>query len=177
MIECGANLRVRTKNTGQTVVSMILENDTYLLASIISACNKKGVIDLSGYNLKCISNIAAAMLVSRATALDLRFNLLESIHPELAKIEKVKFSDNPLSLVPERIRLGGWQQMRKYLRTIAQRASLWNECRLILVGEEGVGKTVRENTHTHARLAVSSIRLSLTRCCFLPLLLVAHTTR
>ena len=121
---------------------MILEScDERVVHCAVDAMTKKGQIDLSNSGITTLSQHAVQYIVLKGLPVDLRANDLHTIPPDFAELDKVRIGRNPLSHVPERLREGEWAQVRKYLRTIAVRASMWNEARLLFVGQEGVGKT------------------------------------
>ena len=55
-------------------------------------------------------------------------------------LNKVNLDGNPLSIYPERCRTS-WPRMKEYLQSIENRAEARNIKKLLIVGEEGVGKS------------------------------------
>lgn len=74
--------------------------------------------------------------------LNLSQNMLQAIPVGLRHVKKVTVYQNPLQTIPAEIRFSKWSKIRKYLEQIATRAAQWNIRKLLLVGEEGVGKSV-----------------------------------
>jgi hypothetical protein len=75
--------------------------------------------------------------------LDLCGNMIQTLPIELRNLKKVKVNHNPLQTIPVEIRNARWGKIRRYLEQIAIRAAQWNIRKLLLVGEGGVGKSVR----------------------------------
>lgn len=76
--------------------------------------------------------------------LDLRRNKLQTVPAGLIRascLERVFFHENPLRDIPAAFRGGDWHQLRKFLLTIREESTRWKERKLLLVGQEGVGKT------------------------------------
>ena len=69
-------------------------------------------------------------------------NMLQALPVPLRHVKKVDTHQNPLQSIPIDIRHGKWSKIRKYLDQIATRAAQWNIRKLLLIGEEAVGKSV-----------------------------------
>lgn len=74
--------------------------------------------------------------------LNLSQNMLQALPVSLRHVKKVMVNQNPLQTIPAEIRFSKWSKIRKYLDQIATRAAQWNIRKLLLVGEEAVGKSV-----------------------------------
>ena len=66
-------------------------------------------------------------------------------------LKQVILEGNPLSIYPERCRTS-WAKMKEYLQSIETRAECRNIKKVLIVGEEGVGKStllkcLRKKTH------------------------------
>lgn len=102
---------------------------------------EKGV-DFANLKLEIFTDegvIAYQSLCQEDWKLDLSNNLLKNLPCTLKNFE-VKIDGNPLSLIPDSARLS-WNKIKIYLDSVSNRATRWSECKLLLVGQEGVGKT------------------------------------
>jgi len=102
-----------------------------------------GVANFSDCNLQSIP-IGLMILVEQGIVKDLNLsqNMLQSIPVQLRTVRKVNVLQNPLQTIPADIRKAKWSKIKKYLEQIAIRAEKWNIRKLLLVGEEAVGKSV-----------------------------------
>ena len=101
---------------------------------------EKGIVNLSGMEIRHFPDEGVvAFEACGGECLDLSNNLLTSLPCTLRKSD-VKIDGNSLSLIPESAR-GSWAKIRTYLDSVSDRATRWSECKLLLVGQEGVGKT------------------------------------
>jgi Leucine-rich repeat (LRR) protein len=75
--------------------------------------------------------------------LDLDGNNLEVIPSEIAmliNLQTVSLAGNPLRSIPKRFRTN-WPTVSDYLRLVGHQAAQWKHRKLLLVGQEGVGKS------------------------------------
>jgi len=125
-------------------------------------------LNVSYNRLARIPDGLVPMIVQFKT-IDVRGNLLQSLPTEMQVLDMLKWKDNPLTLVPENIRKqhNYWQQMRSYLGSLSNRAMCWKEVKLLLVGQEGVGKTTllkslmspKGKTDTSANLSTDGVHI------------------
>ena len=66
---------------------------------------------------------------------------MHSLPPEIINVETVIWKGNPLSFIPESFHKEDWEKMREYLSSVSEGSTSWQEVKLLLVGQEGVGKT------------------------------------
>ena len=100
-------------------------------------------MDLSSLELFSLNQYTLSLLErGEFKELDLSHNDFPYLPPSIANIsglQKVNLNDNPFSSVPEIYRKD-WKKMKPYLQLIEKQSSKWNTCRLMLLGQEGVGK-------------------------------------
>lgn len=130
----------------QSVISLTERaGNLELLLVIMSHLTVKGRTDVSGVCLSSISSLmVSAFKEVKTKILDISRNELQRVPPELATLEhleKLKLQGNPLSVLPGPVRQLPWPRMKAYLQSITERAEKWNERKVIIVGEEGVGKS------------------------------------
>ena len=128
----------------QSVISLTEKaGNLELLLILVHHLTAKGRTDVSGVCLSNISPLMVSVLKEVKTKiLDISRNELQRVPPELATVEhleKVKLHGNPLSVLPGPMRDLQWPRLKAYLQSITQRAEKWNERKVIIVGEEGVG--------------------------------------
>jgi hypothetical protein len=100
------------------------------------------MVDLSNCEIRALNAVTVA-LFGRVRTLDLRNNRLQILPPELSDLlllDRVLLDGNPLMYIPKPVRKS-WSQIRTYLKGVGQKASRWNERKVVLVGEEASGKT------------------------------------
>ena len=73
--------------------------------------------------------------------LDISNNQLEYLPAVLASYPhlKIDYTGNPLSTVPT-VFAKNWSKLRSFLENINHSITRWNRCKLMIVGQEGVGK-------------------------------------
>jgi hypothetical protein len=117
-------------------------NNTSLAKRLLELEN--GVINFSGCNLeKLPSEIFTWIEAGLVKELNISENMFQSLPIELRHVKKVNAAQNPLQTIPVDIRRGKWLKMKQYLDKIANKAQSWDVRKLLLVGEEGVGKSVK----------------------------------
>src|SRR3990167_2222390 len=108
----------------------------------------KYVMNLSNRNLSKIPTYKLKRLLKDTlTDLDLSNNAFEYLPSELASLKNLKYvnlSNNPLSSIPAPFRT--WSKLQKYLSSIQNAARHWNRCKLLVVGQENVGKVMSFST-------------------------------
>jgi hypothetical protein len=104
---------------------------------------QNGLGNFSGCNLTTIPK-EVFNWISRdlIRVLDISNNNLQLLPTELSLVKKVIFNNNPLLGYPLELRTSRWSKMKAHLTTVVSRANFWNVRKVILVGEEGVGKSV-----------------------------------
>ena len=115
---------------------------THLMSETLPLTERqKQTLDLSGRNLLEIPPFKLRRIESDTlTSIDLSNNLLEYIPTCFAKLTKLKtlnVSNNPLRSIPQEIR--SWEKLKPYLQSLSKACS-WSRCKLIIVGQEAVGK-------------------------------------
>jgi len=104
---------------------------------------EKTVIDLSGQGLSEIPRFKfRRLLTDTITELDLSNNQFQALPCELANLKNLRsviVENNPLETIPKSFR-GSWTKLQKYLTSI-ENSKRWNRSKLVVVGQEGVGKT------------------------------------
>jgi len=131
------------------VVGLIVQQaEPSLVAALIALFTfqdlSKPLLDLSGCSIRCLNPVFVAAL-GGVRILNLSNNLLETLPAELAftgSLEIVHFDRNPLTYIPLPYRVS-WLKLKSYLKYINLRASSWLERKMIVVGEENSGKSVR----------------------------------
>lgn len=119
-------------------------NDLYQLKKLpYSNTYQEYTMDISGLNLKCISNYCLEMLESGSfKSLDFSKNRIQYLPSKLATIkslQKVFIDENPFDCIPF-FYTSSWKKMKEYLLSIHNSSESWNRSRIIIVGQEGVGK-------------------------------------
>ena len=112
--------------------------------------NRQVILDLSGSHLAVIpSNFLEALKTYNENAefpitnIDLEDNLLDSLPPRLASIPEVKevtFRGNPMTLMDWSID-SDWNSIKDYLISLESRASQWNMCKILVLGQADCGKS------------------------------------
>lgn len=95
--------------------------------------------------------------------LDLRRNRLQTVPAGIVRahsLERVLFHENPLRDIPAAFRGGDWPQLRRFLLTIRKESTRWKERKLLLVGQEGVGKTTLLRALSEGRRVRCDINIS-----------------
>lgn len=105
---------------------------------------EKTVIDLSGRGLSQIPHYKfLRLLTDTITELDLSNNQFQALPCELAQLKNLRsviVENNPLETIPKSFR-GSWNKLQKYLTSI-ENSKRWNRSKLMVVGQEGVGKVL-----------------------------------
>ena len=107
-------------------------------------CNIKGLnrLVLAGNRIREIpSEVAALVQLER---LDLSHNLLAALPQELGhllRLRKLFLDGNSLHSIPKEVVARGTSRLLEYLRQISGYSADWRKMKLMLVGEECVGKT------------------------------------
>jgi Leucine-rich repeat (LRR) protein len=101
-------------------------------------------VDYSGRNLSTLSNdlLFEIQRNESITTLDLSKNRLHYLPSALGDCEHLKllrYGNNPLSTIPGNCKQS-WIKLKSYLQSIKSSITSWNRCKLMLVGQEGVGK-------------------------------------
>ena len=129
----------------ETAASLICRQGTApLLQALIAHCTTGNgtMVDLSNCEIRSLNALAVALLTP-IRVLDLSNNRLQSLPPELSDLsllEHVILDGNPLMYIPKPFRKS-WLKIRTFLKGIGQKASRWNERKMVLVGEEAAGKS------------------------------------
>jgi len=90
--------------------------------------------------LKVIEEAAA----SKATSLDLNFNKLTALPPEICQLSRLRelyLGDNPLTSPPIEIAEQGIEAIRQYFVALEEESQPLNEVKLLLIGDGAAGKT------------------------------------
>jgi Leucine-rich repeat (LRR) protein len=152
LIEHGASVKVPEENLPRAILDSnsreaILATCCALLESS-GTTKKRKKLDLSHCNLPRLSEEVVDIFLSNEQlrgikSLDLSHNSLRGLPPNLlglAGMEKIKLEGNPLDMIPDVYRKTlTWPKIRDYLRTVKDRAQRWKSCKLLVVGQEGVG--------------------------------------
>ena len=127
-------------------ISNVLHNLEQLQYLCPPSYHATKVMNASNLGISKISSTMMSQLTSGDfKELNLDNNQLEFIHPSIGSIpglSKVTISGNPFYSVPESYR-HDWKKMKEYMSMIKSQSSHWNTCRLLVLGQEAVGK-VRE---------------------------------
>ena len=100
----------------------------------------KSRLDLSNLQIQVLPDEAGTILDElEVVELDLSQNALNTI-PSTLQVSDVRLDGNPLDAIPETFRKN-WPKIQDYLRSVHTRSTQWMECKLLFVGQEGVGKT------------------------------------
>ena len=76
----------------------------------------------------------------------------------VSELIDVIFKGNPLSDIPRAFMVGGWtHEFRTYLRSILSQSENFAERRVVLVGQEGVGKSEYAITMELGRKLISCL--------------------
>ena len=102
---------------------------------------EKGVADMSNLFLENLPQTLIDWKGGLIRELDLRNNRLNLLPSSLRHIEKVHLSGNPLLCLPQHLRAARWSKVREYLDETQRGDVTWNVRKVILLGEEGAGKT------------------------------------
>ena len=89
-------------------------------------------------------------LMRKLEILNLQENFIDYLPSELSKLhnlKKVKLKDNPLSYIPKSAQKSA-KMLRSYLETLRECSTQWHRVKLLIVGDQGVGKTVRSTFFT-----------------------------
>lgn len=100
-----------------------------------------GKLDLSNMDISHFPDEAGEVLQSlpNITELDLSHNKLNTL-PCTLRVADVNLDHNPRDAIPEGFRKP-WSKTQAYLESVKTRSTQWTECKLLFVGQEGVGKT------------------------------------
>ena len=112
-----------------------------VLKEIMIYCTNDGRLNLSHMNLTNFPEEAGEILqeIPEIQELDLSYNKLNTV-PCTLKVPEVNLDHNPRDAIPEGFRKS-WNKIQGYLDTVRSRATQWTDCKLLFVGQEGVGKT------------------------------------
>eukprot|EP00026_Physarum_polycephalum_P000501 Phypoly_transcript_00502.p1 GENE.Phypoly_transcript_00502~~Phypoly_transcript_00502.p1 ORF type:complete len:1390 (-),score=279.22 Phypoly_transcript_00502:293-4462(-) len=70
-----------------------------------------------------------------------RFLMLPSFLASMANLVEVALEGNPLTCIPPQIKGKGYKDIAVYLKQLQDGCAIWGRMKLMLVGQEGVGKT------------------------------------
>ena len=105
---------------------------------------ESGVVNFENCGIKVIPISILAWLVQHSPKeLNLSNNKLESLPVELRHLKKVILSGNPLQSLPQILHDMKWPKIKRYLDSLTSKSAHWDVRKLLIVGEEGVGKSVR----------------------------------
>ena len=154
LIEFGAPVKVPEENLPRGIFDIQHQPSCRAtcnaLLGNVGGSKKKKKLDLSHCNLYCLPEELVELLSSeepfkQIRTIDLSHNVLRGLPPNLLKmpnLEKLKLEGNPLDMIPDSFRKTlSWVKIREYLKTVQDRAQKWHTCKLLVVGQEGVGKT------------------------------------
>lgn len=119
-----------------------IEHGNALLAEKIFEY-ESGVANFENCGIKSIPIAIIAWLVQHSPK-EVVFsnNQLDSLPVELRFLKKVRLQGNPLGTIPQILHDAKWSKIKHYLGTLVSKSSQWDVRKLLIVGEEGVGKTV-----------------------------------
>lgn len=170
LIEAGAPLRSEQALKDKVATRLLCSDDPDLLMAAVhafmsdSATKKKTkILDLSGLGLELLSDELMGLLTARgkhASAYDqdtleqllsleqlnLSNNNLSSLPSSLLhmpRLEKIRLEGNPLTAIPDHVIRAGatWVKVKEYLELLHKRATNWSQFKLLVTGQENVGKT------------------------------------
>ncbi|MCR9066835.1 MAG: ADP-ribosylation factor-like protein, partial [Cytophagales bacterium] len=121
------------------------ESLTFLLPFIAEIINGMIGLDLSFNRLHKIPSSLIEMFPT-IYWLSVEGNQIHTFPPQIVEIEVLHWKGNPLSLIPDAFRNeSDWSKMKQYLSSISEKSTSWQDIKLLLVGQEGVGKTTLLN--------------------------------
>ena len=98
------------------------------------------VLNLSNCGITEINSKWAVLIEQhQVSSINLSNNKLEYIPVSLLSLKHVELKGNPLSTIPEPFK-GNWHKLKSYLLSIQDNSRKWDRCKLMIVGQEGVGK-------------------------------------
>ena len=129
------------KGAERTSFSYAIESKNYPFAKKILEY-ENGIANMSNSELETVPEIIAEWInQGLIKELNLDNNNLNAIPYELTALKNISLNDNPLQSIPVEFRNAKWKKIKSYLNSVAEKTANWNIRKLILVGEEGVGKT------------------------------------
>lgn len=109
-------------------------------------CKITTLVNINLSNNKIAHITPDISVLQKLERLDVSFNLLESL-PEalgkLARLKKLNIESNPLVAIPKEVLSRGVPKVLEYLQQLGNSVSSWKRVKLMLLGEEGVGKSSR----------------------------------
>ena len=110
------------------------------MTTVLSSFLEEGRLDLSELSINVLpEEMGFALEELEVAEVNLANNKLNTVPSSLQKYE-VRVDGNPLDGIPEPFRKS-WGKIQEYLRSVQNRSTQWTECKLLFVGQEGVGKT------------------------------------
>ena len=102
---------------------------------------RENYLNLSDANLTEIpASIIKEIVEDKYYCIDLSNNLLEYLPNEFSQLQNLReliIENNPLGTIPVAFR--SWPKVKEYLGSIAN-STTWNRCKVMVVGQEAVGK-------------------------------------
>ena len=124
------------------LLNLALERKSAIVLKGIMRCRASdGKLDLSHMSITDFPDEAGEVLqeLPQIQELNLSHNELATL-PCTLKVPEVNIDHNDLDAIPAGFRKP-WSKVQGYLESVKNRATKWTECKLLFVGQEGVGKT------------------------------------
>jgi predicted NACHT family NTPase len=103
---------------------------------------ENGVANLSNNNFETIPDVIIDWVKEGIIKeINLDNNKLNSIPKDFTNLRNVTVLGNPLQSIPVEFHSDKWKKLKQYLTSVVEKTANWNIRKLIVVGEEGVGKT------------------------------------